>query len=200
MTQPTMPGRRRAAPLRAPRAAAAGAPRPSRAAWPAMALAVIALGGCTLQGERPLALSQPQPESRPAAASPATRVKTVRATARPGDDGDETVPSVAGVPVAALPTPRQIFDFHPAGAPADAWRQPFVIDVNDGPLAADVRRSAAELKAFLATSRGETRVGLRPVGAPRCGETDVATAKPGCAAAGASRPPARAAAPTPPTP
>ena len=187
MTQPPMPWRR-------------------PAAWPvgsslplgAFALAILALGGCTLQEQRPLALSQP--EARPAmvAASPA-RVKTVRPAAG-RDDDDEAVPSVAGVPVAALPTPRQIFDFHPPGAPADTWRQPFVIDVNDGPLAADVRKTAAELKAFLATSRGETKVGLRPVGVRRCGETDVATAKPGCSAPALAKPPARAADTSPPTP
>lgn len=158
----------------------------------ALAVAALALGGCTVQEQRPLALSQPEARPAAAAASPA-RVKTVRATAGRGDDDDEAAPSVAGVPVASLPTPRQIFDFHPPGAPADAWRQPFVIDVNDGPLAADVRRSAAELKAFLAQSRGETRVGLRPVGSPRCGETDVATAKPGCRAPAGAKPPARAA-------
>ena len=192
MTQTITPGRRRAAPARGTRVSG-----PSRAAWPAVALAVVALGGCTLRGEPPLALSQP--EARPAAvtAAPAP-VKTVRATAR--RDDDETVPSVAGVPVAALPTPRQIFDFHPPGARADTWREPFVIDANDGPLAADVRRTAAELKAFLAQSRGDAKAGLRPVAARRCGETDVATAKPGCPAPVLSKPPARAVDTAPPTP
>lgn len=172
---------------------------PSRCTWPAVALALVALGGCTLQGEPPLALSQPVARPAAVAASPASApVRTVRATA-PRDD-DEAVPSVAGVPVAALPTPRQIFDFHPPGSNADTWRQPFVIDANDGPLAADVRRTAAELKAFLAQSRGEAKPGLRTVAARRCGETDVATAKPGCTAAAPAKPPAKAADPAPPTP
>lgn len=166
------------------------------AALPPLAFAAAMLAGCALQGARPVAVAEPGGPP-PLAASPAG-VRTVRTAARSRED--ETGPSVAAVPAAATPSPREIFDFHPAGAPADAWRQPFVIDTNDGPLAADVRRSAAELKTFLATSRSGTTGGTtggatgsstggptlagkavpRPGAARRCGETDVATARPGC--------------------
>ncbi len=113
------------------------------------------------------------------------------------------------VTASAVPSPRQIFDFHPAGSRPDSWRQPFVIDTNDGPLAADVRRSSAELRSFLADQkagdgpprRGGRRGGRRGRRAPtgtarkrRCGEMDVAAGKPGC---GVPRPRAATAAATP---
>ena len=94
------------------------------------------------------------------------------------------------VVASAVPSPRQIFDFHPAGSRPDSWRQPFVIDTNDGPLAADVRRSSAELKSFLADQKagrarstiGTAKVDGGPTGTTRkrCSEMDVADAKPGC--------------------
>ena len=79
---------------------------------------------------------------------------------------------------AAVPSPREIFDFHPAGAKADTFREAFVIDPNDGPLSADVRRSAAELKAYNEHLAIGTDVAVKK----RCGENDVAAAKPGCVA------------------
>lgn len=33
-----------------------------------------------------------------------------------------------------LPTPREIFDFHPKGLAADQTRRPFLVDPNEGPL------------------------------------------------------------------
>jgi hypothetical protein len=87
-----------------------------------------------------------------------------------------------------VPTPQQIFDFHPPGAKPDSWRQPFVIDTSDGPLAADVRRSSAELEAYRTdTARAARTDTAKPDGVPagtarlRCGEAEVATGKPGCA-------------------
>lgn len=159
-----------------------GSRRPGRAAarpWAALLPMAAILAGCVLQGERPLALAGPDAPTRPAVAAPAG-VGTARSAERSrADDGPDPV---AGAQVAAIPSPRQIFDFHPAGASADAWREPFVIDPNDGPLAADVRRTAAELKAFMAASKADPQGGLKSAGGRRCGETDVATAKPGCPA------------------
>lgn len=102
-------------------------------------------------------------------------------------------PRAGPVRVAAIPSPRDIFDFHHARARPDDWRQPFLIDPNDGPLAADVRRSAAELRAYRAGMKAGTETAKR-----RCGETEVAAAKPGCAGlpakgAAASPPPRTAA-------
>ena len=101
-----------------------------------------------------------------------------RATKTPSAQTSQIGPDESFARVAAVPTPRQIFDFHPAGSGPDGWRQPFIIDLNDGPLASDVRRSAAELKAYNAGVRTFAQeVAHRP-----CSETDVASAKPGCVA------------------
>ncbi len=46
-------------------------------------------------------------------------------------------PVVEGYTVAKsdrLPTPREIFDFHPKGLAADQTRQPFLVNPNEGPL------------------------------------------------------------------
>ncbi|RYC28859.1 hypothetical protein D3273_27080 [Lichenibacterium minor] len=77
----------------------------------------------------------------------------------------------------AVPTPHEIFDFHPAGSAAGSFRQPFIIDPNEGPLAADVRRTAAELTAFNAAMKSGTALASNK----RCGEMDIAHDKPGCA-------------------
>ena len=158
-----------------------GSTAPSRAAS-ARAFGVVslalALGACMLHDDRPVALAAPEPppkSARAAASSP--DVKTVRRSEAALAE-DDAAPTTA-----ATPSPQQIFDFHPAGSRADAWRQPFIIDPNDGPLAADVRRSAAELKAFLALPKVDPKADLRTTARHRCGETDIATAKPGCAAA-----------------
>jgi len=101
-----------------------------------------------------------------------------RATKTPSAQTSQIGPDESFARVAAVPTPRQIFVFHPAGSGPDSWRQPFIIDLNDGPLASDVRRSAAELKAYNAGVRTFSQEAAhRP-----CSETDVASAKPGCVA------------------
>lgn len=101
------------------------------------ALALVA-GGCMLQAERPLALAAPDAPATLIAPPPAG-VKTVKRTAL--SDAGDAAPSGDGVPRA-----DQIFDFHPAGSKADAWRQPFIIDPNDGPLAAYQRQTAKTLR------------------------------------------------------
>lgn len=148
-------------------------PALSRGAAAALCLA-LGLGACTLHDEPPVALATPGAPVKLARAAPAPDVKTVRPSAE-SDEADAT-PTIA-----ALPTPQQIFDFHPAGSRPDAWRQPFIIDPNDGPLAKDVRRSAEELKAFLALPKADPKADARLAARHRCGETDIATAKPGCA-------------------
>ena len=144
----------------------------------------LGLGACTLRDEPPVALATPGEPMKLTRAAPAPDVKTVKRSA--ASDADDVSPTVA-----ALPTPQQIFDFHPAGSRPDAWRQPFVIDPNDGPLAKDVRRSADELKAFLALPKADPKADPRLAARHRCGETDIAAAKPGCAGpATAAAPPA----------
>ena len=166
--------------------AARAAERLGRRAGSAAALFVLALalGACGFQDDRPMALAAPPPPTRLAQAAPPAPVRVVRRRAEPAEDaGDPT-----GTGGAATPSPREIFDFHPAGARADAWRQPFVIDPNDGPLAADVRRSAAELKAFMAMPKADPKADPRLAARHRCGETDVATAAPGCKGEAAAAP------------
>ncbi len=86
---------------------------------------------------------------------------------------DSDVPIVR---MAAVPSPREIFDFHPNGFRPDDWRQPFIIDPNDGPLAADVRKTAEELKVFNAGLRSAPKTAV----VRSCSETDVAAQKRGC--------------------
>jgi hypothetical protein len=154
---------------------------PSARAAGALSLA-LALGACMLHDDRPVALAAPEPAPKAARAAAAPDVKTVRRSEAALAE-DDAAPTAS-----ATPAPQQIFDFHPAGSRADAWRQPFIIDPNDGPLAADVRRSAAELKAFLALPKVDPKTDLRTAARHRCGETDIATAKPGCAATPAETP------------
>ncbi len=131
----------------------------------------LALSACTLHRNPEVALAAPDVAAPATAGSARPAVKTVRPSA------SSVVDDVAEAPVSAVPAPRQIFDFHPAGAKPDDWRQPFIIDPNDGPLAADVRSSSAELRSYrAATDHGQTSAVAR-----RCGETAVATATPGCA-------------------
>ncbi len=80
------------------------------------------------------------------------------------------------VEASAVPTPREIFDFHPAGSTPGSFRQPFIIDPNEGPLTADVRRTAAELKTFNALMRS----GITVANSKRCSEMDAAHNKSGC--------------------
>ena len=76
-----------------------------------------------------------------------------------------------------MPSAKDIFDFHPPGSKTGSWRQPFDIDVNDGPLRADVRRSSEALKSYNADVAKQAAVGLDK----RCGDGAVATRKAGCA-------------------
>lgn len=91
-----------------------------------------------------------------------------------GDEGDAA--SAPKAHLAAVPSPREIFDFHPAGSKPDTFREAFIIDPNDGPLSADVRKTAAELKAF----NDHLGTGTAVAAKKRCGENDIAAAKPGC--------------------
>ncbi len=107
-------------------------------------------------------------------------VKTVRArgTARaPASDTSAAEPATLTVVASAVPTPQQIFDFHPPGSAPGSFRQPFIIDPNDGPLRAEVQHSARELSEYLAS----IKTGTKSAAHERCSETDVAIAKPGCA-------------------
>lgn len=158
-----------------------------------LALAPALLAGCAEMHHGVEAVgrigSSPVP-AEAADAAPASRpdIKTVRprgAPRAPASDAAAAEPAEARALVAsAVPSPRQIFDFHPAGSRPDSWRQPFVIDTGDGPLAADVRRSAAELKAFMAdhARTDAARLDRTATGTTgtRCGEMDVAAKKPGC--------------------
>lgn len=176
----------------------------------ALVLALASLGGCAEMHRGVEAVGRigsPPAAAEEAEAEPASRpdVKTVRprgAPRAPASDTSAAEPAQApAVVAAAVPSPRQIFDFHPAGSRPDSWRQPFVIDAGDGPLAADVRRSSAELKAFLAERKADDARAARTAAAKVdgigtgttrkiCGEMDVAAAKPGC---GVPRPQAAAA-------
>lgn len=151
----------------------------ARSVWAVAAVALAAsLGGCAEVHRGVEAVARVG--SSPAEAVPARAdVMTVRP---PGAPRVAAAPVEAARPVmvAAVPAPRDIFNFHPAGSRPDSWRQPFVIDTSDGPLAADVRRSSAELKAFMAGRDRKDSVAAAP---RRCSETDVATDKAGCVAA-----------------
>lgn len=108
---------------------------------------LLALGGCLSQrGPGDLASSEPvatvKTPKESGAGAKASASRRLRLRSEPG----EAVASAAP----AVPRPDQIFDFHPKGSSPDDWRQPFIVDVNDGPLRSYVRQTAAELKAFKA--------------------------------------------------
>ncbi len=107
-------------------------------------------------------------------------VKTVRPSGIPRapvvDMSQREPAAPPTVEASAVPTPQQIFDFHPAGSAPGSFRQPFIIDPDDGPLSADVRKTAAELKEFNATMKSGSAV----ASSKRCGEMDVAHYKLGC--------------------
>lgn len=175
-------------------------------------LASTLLAGCAEMHHGVEAVGRIGPSAAPTAeaeAAPPSRpdVRTVRPRGTPRVAASEgSAAASQAAPASAVPSPHEIFDFHPAGSRPDGWRQPFVIDAGDGPLAADVRRSAAELKAFLADAKaGAARTaGTGVTGRPApdgvgpraglarkvCGEMDVAAARPGC---GVPRAPAAAA-------
>ena len=161
---------------------------------PAMvfALASTLLGGCAethrgYEAVTHVGSSAPSVDADRTGAIPAARtdVKTVRprgalpaTTIAPSDaDVSEAEPTTAPAVVgSAVPSPRQIFDFHPAGSAPGSFRQPFVIDMSDGPLTADVRQTAAELKAY----NEHLKAGVPIAGRKPCSETDVALKKTGC--------------------
>ena len=143
-------------------------------------LAPALLGGCLGVTDRSVASADPVAvESPVASVAAAPPIRTVKPTGRQFADAGDARPHGE-----ALPTPREIFDFHPPGSKPDAWRQPFVIDPNDGPLAGYVRRMDAELsESNRQTSAAAERPGRKkvcpsngPAGAisATCGENDVA--------------------------
>lgn len=122
-------------------------------------------------------IGQSVPAEGAEALSSANTVRSRGALRAPATDTSvresEAVPAVVA---SAVPSPRQIFDFHPPGSRPDSWRQPFIIEANDGPLAADVRRSQAELKAYNDQLKAGRSVALNL----HCSEVDVAQDKRGC--------------------
>ncbi|WP_237479267.1 hypothetical protein [Lichenibacterium dinghuense] len=153
----------------------------------AMLLAASLLSGCAEmhRGFQAIARVGSSPsasvEEAELAPEPHPDIKTVRPRDVPRAPVSEVSAAdpveKSSIVASAVPAPRQIFDFHPAGSAPGSFRQPFIIDPNDGPLTADVRRTAAELKAFTAAMKSGTAV----AGGDRCGEMDVADEKPGCA-------------------
>ena len=138
------------------------------------------LGGCFGVLDHPAVSADSVDLAAPVAAAEIDPpLRTVRRSgSRVADAGDD-VPRGA-----ALPTPNEIFDFHPRGAKRDSWRQPFIIDPNDGPLAGYVRRMDAELTESNAQTKAAALAPVRkkvcPSGGPAgtiaasCGENDVA--------------------------
>ena len=107
----------------------------------------------------PSPASTDQAKALPVARSDVETVRP-RGTSRLTASGtDAAEPAEAPIVVAsAVPSPQQIFDFHPAGSAPGSFRQPFIIDPNEGPLTADVRRTAAELKAFNSSVKPNTSI------------------------------------------
>ena len=68
-----------------------------------------------------------------------------------------------------VPTAAQIFDFHPKGTPKSAWRDPFLISPDDGPLklrkwsADDLAEAPAPAATPLPRKLGENAAALRQV-------------------------------------
>ena len=148
----------------------------------ALALESALLGGCAeihRGGEAIGRVGSSPAIDEEVEAAPVTVPGIVTARPRaPASDTSAVEPRERPTVVAsAIPTPREIFDLHPAGSAAGSFRQPFIIDPNEGPLAADVRRTAAELKAFNAAMKSGTALASNK----RCGEMDIAHDKPGCA-------------------
>ena len=107
----------------------------------AAVLVSMALGGCFGVSDHPVASADAVDLQAPVATADAQPpIRTVRRSGRQVADAGDLVPHGS-----ALPTPSQIFDFHPPGSKPDSWRAPFIIDPNDGPLAGYVRRMDAEL-------------------------------------------------------
>ncbi len=106
-------------------------------------------------------------------------------SSRPGGRPVRVVaPDEDGGPVGterAVPSPKEIFDFHPAGSKPDAWRAPFLIDTDDGPLRAEIRHSNEELRRYREDeAKGSKGSVSGKVASKTCGEDDVAHGKPGC--------------------
>lgn len=137
--------------------------------------AATSLSGCAEMhhGFQTVARSTTSSAAADEPAAPRARVSARIVTPPPDSD-------VPVVRMAAVPSPREIFDFHPNGSRPDDWRQPFIIDPNDGPLAADVRKTAEELRVFNAGLRSVPKVAV----VRHCSETDIAARKRGCVAPG----------------
>ena len=144
-----------------------------------LGLLSVLLSGCA-EAERRVGSSATSVEEAQAVPVVRPAMKTVRprGTPRaPAVDTSQREPVEAPIVAAsAVPTPQQIFDFHPPGSAPGSFRQPFIIDPNDGPLTADVQRSAMELRNFNA----EQKAGTAIAGSKRCSEMDVAQDKRGC--------------------
>ncbi len=150
-----------------------------------IALLSALLGGCaeTHRGVEAVGRVGFSPASAAeATAEPVARpdVKTVRPRGSPRAPNSDTAAveraGASTVIASAVPTPQQIFDFHPAGSAPGSFRQPFIIDLNDGPLTADVQRSAKELRDY----NDGRKTGTAIAGNKRCSEMDVAHDKQGC--------------------
>lgn len=137
----------------------------------AAASLILSLGGTTLDRVQ-AAEAGAQPEAAPAHRRPPIRTVKRR-------DGADMPTEASGMPSA-----KEIFDFHPSGSKPDSWRQPFDIDVNDGPLKADLRRSQEALKSY----HDDMAKRVKADGARRCGEMAGTTGAAGCGGkAGAGR-------------
>ncbi len=124
----------------------------------AMAASVI-LSGCA---------TAPPPSAAHALAHPVP-------ASMPDAEGEEGGPDpIERRTEAAVPAPKDIFDFHPKGAKPDSWRQPFVIDANDGPLTDYLRRTDRSLHALVNVDKGKGLAsGEAVVGRPcKVGEGD----------------------------
>ena len=138
-----------------------------------IALLSALLGGCaeTHRGVEAVGRVGFSPASAAeATAEPVARpdVKTVRPRGSPRAPNSDTAAveraGASTVIASAVPTPPGSF------------RQPFIIDLNDGPLTADVQRSAKELRDY----NDGRKTGTAIAGNKRCSEMDVAHDKQGC--------------------
>ncbi len=150
-----------------------------------LVLASVLFGGCAGMHRGFEAVSQVGSSTdltEKAEAAPVAHpgIKTVQPRGAPQVSVSETSAAEPGefpaVVASAVPSPKEIFDFHPTGSSPESFRQPFIIDLSDGPLRADVQRSAKELREYMAGVKTDAK----PAERKRCSETEVATAKPGC--------------------
>ena len=93
-------------------------------------------------------------------------------TVRPRAERDAPV-----VVADAIPSPREIFEFHSAGADPESWRKPFIIADDDGPLTPLVRKTAADLREYKAGIKARDVADAK---APACGGLDPEADGSGC--------------------